>query len=82
MSSKQKPIMPPPSSTPESDSAINISIRLSGQTIVKLASIFSAILFCSGIIVRATINISPAEIEPETETTDWTPSKANNNLLD
>lgn len=58
---RQKPTMPPP----EPD-GLEIKIKLSGQTIVKLVSIAVTVLFGSGVLVHAAANLPLANTESGT----------------
>ncbi|MEM7065127.1 MAG: hypothetical protein AAF572_18460 [Cyanobacteria bacterium P01_B01_bin.77] len=57
----QKQSIPPP---PEPD-GLEIKIKLSGQTIVKLVSIAVTVLFGSGVLVHAAANLPLANTGPE-----------------
>ncbi|MFG6107173.1 hypothetical protein U2F10_33365 [Leptothoe sp. EHU-05/26/07-4] len=55
---QKQPMSTPP--TPEPD-GLELNLRLSGPTIVKLLSIAVAILCGSGVLVHTTSNITPVD---------------------
>lgn len=76
---QKQPIPPPPIPASEPD-GLEINIRLSGQTIVKLVSIAVTVLFGSGMLVHAAANLPLPNAGAET--VELTPSATKDRALD